>query len=996
MKYGLWLYLIISSFNITFAADSPSVVSGSLEEKQQIWQQQLANFEKFGKIPDSELEKSSAAIQDYQLKIKNLSLNKDNAYQEIEESKRAITALKESLDELKKQAIDKSEENIDQAGVETLQNQIKLQSERLERAKLSIPDIEKNLKELSVQLKNAKTWDKQLNELNQKLQNQDLETRTKNLTQEYTESIKQLQAKLDELTSKNSSVTSIEKNLLEAQILNFQEQIQLNNRQLTISKITNQLQNINSQLSKDVFQIALPYWNEALKVLEEHYEKSKLFQNALQEKLNILSQNSKLADNRLNNFNLYGKNKEFAQEEKKLLDTLIIHIDNQRKTFLELTKSIENYKETINHITKEMSRRYLFKYRQLPDNVKGWENLLDDILKIPDVLGKQIQKAVVDGEYDLKQMQPKSWLMFSLVSLIILLILNRLQKYADSKISNLTTITIENRSFLENNLFVLFRLLKHNLIALALSSILAVLVLIANFSISTSFLVLSLTIIWLGIRIPMDLAWEFLVSPFTKEEYRDEHLYKQLRWVFLLIGIFSSITILIHILELSPLIKEINDSIYMLFLMITVFPLIRIRHIFIRVMQEKQVRRYWILIFRLSTLLLPINVLAMGILGIIGYVNLAWKVAYFLIWFIFIFTIWLICRGYIGDLFEYFKEYVKKHGGNYSLLWEQDILPILYRITLVSLFFVMFWILLEGLDIDWAMIYNFLNYTVFVLDDSVIKIGGILFSITAITVVIWLSKWMRRISYRWIYIRIADIGVRNSLSAFTQYAIVLIGFFIALQLVGLKLTTLTVFAGALGVGLGFGLQNIASNFISGLLLLAERPLKSGDFVFIGDYTGEVKNIGIRSLMITTPDNKNVIIPNSELISHPFTNATRNDNKVRIVLEVGASYENDPFKVQKILLDVLLNTPSVLSSPTPEVFLTNLGDSAVIFRLQYYIDFKYGNNIATKSEILFAVWRKFEENNISIPYPQRDIHIRTIPPEFKKKLEDIHHELSNTP
>jgi len=993
MIYKFLLYLIISGFNVAFAVDTPPVDSESIEEKQQVWQQQLASFEKFGKIPESELEKSSASIQDYQLKIKNLSLNKDNAYQEIDESRRAIAVLKESLDQLRKQAIDKSEENIDQAGVETLQNQIKLQRERFERAKLSIPDIEKNLKVLSEQLKDAKTWDKQLNELNQKLQNQDLETRTKNLTQEYTESINEIRAKLENLTSKNSS--SLEKNFLEAQIMNFQEQIQLNNRQLTISKITNQLQNINSQFSKDIFQIPLPYWREALKTLEDHYEKLKILQNALQEKLNILTQNSNLAENRLNNFNLYGKNKEFANEEKKLLDTLITHIDNQRKTFFELTKSIENYRETISHTIKEISRQNLFKYRQLPDNLKGWENLLNEIVKIPDVLWKQIQKAEADGEYDLKRMRSGKWLMFSLFSLVILLVLNWLQKYANNKISNLSIVAVENRSFLENNLFVMFRLSKNNLTGLALSCILVLLVFIANFNTATSFLVLSLTIIWLGIKLPIDLAWEFLASPFTKAEYHDEHLYKQLRWIFLLVGIFSSITILIHVLELSPLIKEIHDSIYMIFLVITVFPLIRIRHIFIRVMQEKQVRRYWILIFRLSTLLLPINVLVMGVLSIVGYVNLAWEVAYFLIWFIFVFTTWLICRGYIGDLFEYSKEIAKNHGGNYSLLWEQDVLPIFYRIVLVALFFVMLWILLEGLHIDWTIIYNFLNYPVFMLDDSVIKIGGILFSLLAIIIVIWFGRWMRRISYRWIYIRIADIGVRNSLSAFTQYAIVLIGFFIALQLIGLKLTTLTIFAGALGVGLGFGLQNIASNFISGLLLLAERPLKSGDFVFIGDYMGEVKNIGIRSLMITTPDNKNVIIPNSELISHPFTNATRNDNKVRIVLEVGASYEDDPFKVQAILLEVLLKIPSVLSSPKPEVFLTNLGDFSVIFRLQYYIDYKYGNSIATKSEILFAVWRAFEENNISIPYPQRDIHIRTIPLEFKKKLEDIRHELSDT-
>lgn len=989
MKYWFFLILVFNIHGI-FAADLPQKDNDSIEEKQQLWQQQLASFEKQGKIPDNELEQASSNVENYQLKIKRLVLDKENAHQEMEESKKAIVVLKESLEELKKQAIDKSEDNVVQAGVETLQNQIKLQDERFERAEQSIPDIEKNLKELSEELKVAKLWDKQLTELNQKLQNQDLETHTKNQTKEYNELIKQLRLKLNTISTTNL----MEKTFLETQIMNFQEQIQLNNRQLTLSKITNQLQSINTELSKDVFQISLIYWNEALKTLEEHQQKLKVLQNTLQEKLNILVQNNKLAENRLNNFNLYGKNQQMATEEKKLLDNLIASVDNQRKTFVELTKSVENYKETINNLIKEMTNRQLFSYRQLPDNLKGWENLLDEVLNAPELLWKQIQKAFIDGIYDLKRMTGGSWLIFSIFSLIILVILNWLQKYAHLKTLSLSNINIEERSFLENNLFVMFRLLKSNLTGLALGCILVALIFIANFNTSTIFLVLSLTIVWLGIKLPIDLAWELLVSPSTKEEFRDLNLYQQLRWIFLLIGLFSSITILIHILELSPLIKEISDSIYMIFLMITVFPLLRIRNISIRVMREKQVRRYWILIFQLSTLLFPISVLAMGILGVIGYVNLAWKVAYFLTWFIFILTIWLICRGYVGDIFEYLKEQARNNGGDYSLLWEQDILPILYRITLVSLFFMMLWILLEGLNIDWTILYNLFNYPVVILDDSVIKVGGIWLSLMAIIAVIWLSKWARRITYRWVYIKITDVGVRNSLSAFTQYSIVLIGFLIALQLMGLKLTTLTVFAGAFGVGLGFGLQNIASNFISGLLLLAERPLKAGDVVFIGNYEGEVKNIGIRSLMITTPDNKDVIIPNSELISHPFTNATRNDNKVRVVLEVGVSYENDPFKVHELLLETLSKISSVLTSPPPNVFLSNLGDSAVIFKLQYYVDFKHGNSNVTKSEILFAVWEIFQTHNISMPYPQRDIHIRSIPPEFKKKLEDICHEFSN--
>ena len=987
MKYWFFLILVFNIHGI-FAADLPQKESETLEEKQQHWQQQLAGFEKQGKIPDNELEQAGSNVDDYQLKIKRFVLDKEHAHQEMEESKKALAALKESLEELKKQSTDKSEDNT--AGVETLQNQIKLQEERFDRAEKSIPETEKNLKEITEELKVAKLWQKQLTELNQKLQNQDLETRNKNLEKEYTESIQLLRAKL----SNHSSNNMIEKNFLETQLMNFQEQIQLNKRQLALSKITNQLQSINTQLSKDVSQVSLEHWQDIIKNLEEHQQKLKALQNILQERLNVLMQNSKLAENRLVGFNLFGKNQQMATEEKKLLDVLITSIDNQSKTVIELSKSVENYHITISNIIKNLISERLFKQRQLPDNLKGWENLLDEALDAPEILWKQIQKAFSDGLYDLKRMSGGNWLIFSIFSLVILLVLNWLQKYIQIKILKLSHIETEERSFLENNLLVMFRLLKGNLTGLALSCILVALIFIANFNTSTILLVLSLTIIWLGIKIPIDLAWELLVSHCIKEEFRDEHLYQQLRWMFLLIGIFSSITILIHILELSPLIKEISDSIYMVFLMITVFPLLRIRNIFIRVMGEKQVRRYWILIFSLSTLLFPLSVLAMGILGVIGYVNLAWKVAHILTWFVFVLTVWLIFRGYVGDIFEYFKEQARNMGGNYNLLWEQDIFPILYRITLVSLFFVMLWILLEGLNIDWIVLYNFLNYPVFVFEDSTIKVGGIIFSLMAIITVIWLSKWMRRITYRWIYVNIADVGVRNSLSAFTQYTIVLIGFFIALQLIGLKLTTLTVFAGALGVGLGFGLQNIASNFISGLLLLAERPLKAGDIVSIGNYEGEVKNIGIRSLMITTPDNKNVIIPNSELISHPFTNATKNDNKIRFVLDIGTSYENNPLKVSEILLETLSKIPSVLTSPPPNVFLSNFGDSAVTFRLQYYVDFKHGNSNITKSEILFAVWEAFQANNISMPYPQRDIHIRSIPPEFKKKLEDIFHELSN--
>lgn len=188
---------------------------------------------------------------------------------------------------------------------------------------------------------------------------------------------------------------------------------------------------------------------------------------------------------------------------------------------------------------------------------------------------------------------------------------------------------------------------------------------------------------------------------------------------------------------------------------------------------------------------------------------------------------------------------------------------------------------------------------------------------------------------------------------------------------------MAVFAGALGVGVGLGLQDIAKNFISGILLLIERPLRSGDWVAIDGSEGTVKSIGMRAITIETFDNQEVIIPNGNAISNSFTNYTHSNSLIRTVLYVGAGYTCDPEKVIQILNQILSHTDAILTEPRHQVVMWEYADSSINYRIQYYIDLNNTGLWETKTAVLKAIWYAFKANDIEIPFPQRDINFRNL-------------------
>jgi small-conductance mechanosensitive channel len=222
-----------------------------------------------------------------------------------------------------------------------------------------------------------------------------------------------------------------------------------------------------------------------------------------------------------------------------------------------------------------------------------------------------------------------------------------------------------------------------------------------------------------------------------------------------------------------------------------------------------------------------------------------------------------------------------------------------------------------------------------------------------------------------------DAGQRYALARIAGYVVFVLGLTIGLQSAGVNLSSLVVVGGALGIGVGFGLQNIASNFISGLVLLVERPVKLGDRVEVGDTYGDVVRIAGRSTWVRTNDNVVIIIPNSEFINSRVTNWTANDRQVRFSLPVGVSYGSNPDQVRQILLDVARRHPDVMADPGPEVLFIGFGDSSLDFSLRVWTTNQVQTPRRLKSDLYFAIFQAFREHGVEIPFPQRDLHLKSV-------------------
>src|SRR5215471_440628 len=248
--------------------------------------------------------------------------------------------------------------------------------------------------------------------------------------------------------------------------------------------------------------------------------------------------------------------------------------------------------------------------------------------------------------------------------------------------------------------------------------------------------------------------------------------------------------------------------------------------------------------------------------------------------------------------------------------------------------------------------------------------------IALLIAVFWFSSRTKRFLFnRFLAKSGLDRSLQYAIAQIVSNVVLIVGIFIVLDNAGIHLGALTVFAGAVGVGVGFGLQNIASNFISGLVILAERPITIGDRVEVAGIVGTVRQIRARSTVIVTNDNITMIVPNTKFIDSPVTNWTYGDRRVRFRIPVGVAYGSDVNKVRDALLAVAHENPHTLKEPAPSVFLEQFGDSSVDFKLMVWSSEMSDRPSRYRSELNFAIAQKFRDAGIEFPFPQLDLHIR---------------------
>ena len=221
-----------------------------------------------------------------------------------------------------------------------------------------------------------------------------------------------------------------------------------------------------------------------------------------------------------------------------------------------------------------------------------------------------------------------------------------------------------------------------------------------------------------------------------------------------------------------------------------------------------------------------------------------------------------------------------------------------------------------------------------------------------------------------------EYGTSKSIGAIFYYFLLTIGVFTIIQSSGIDLTGIGFIAGALGIGIGFGLQNATNNFISGIIILFERPIKEGDRVEVGNVCGNVVKISTRSTTVLTNDNISIIVPNSEFINSKVINWSHNDRSIRFQYPVGVAYKENPAIVRKLLLEVAEGNNGVLKKPSPKVLFEEFGDSGLNFNLSVWTSKYIDKPEFLKSELYFAIFKKFADHNIEIPYPTRNLNLKS--------------------
>ncbi len=801
---------------------------------------------------------------------------------------------------------------------------------------------------------------------------EELATRLERKQQDYQSEANALRDRLDQ---PQNTLSKAERALTETQLEVAESRAKLVQLEIRLSQLDNELANLASLATQT--DVRAKKLQRGLEQVQEIQQELTTTDSLFRYGIPLAERQKQLLEQR---DDLTGAERIAVTQETKLIGAMLEELQQSRN-------ALQNSLERANKIQAEIKNRYqkrlsqdLLERENLPDSVADWSEIWTEIKDAPQILAHQVRLSMASTVKAMIETSALRWLVLIIAELGLLWLMSLALRSNSMQVIDQINAKEED-SFFGAILFTILQLLRQNLVSIYIAIGVALALWLCQVPQPGFGIMMTLILLWLGVKIPVNLAWFLLAAPQLSSEQRRPQLYRQIVWTLAVGSVLASVTILANLSDLSAAATTTFDRLFMGYWLLAFIPVLRIRRLLVDLLAKRFHNHFWFISLRLITLLLPLSLVLAALLGLFGYIRLAWTVAWHWVALIAVLVGWLSLRGLLKDLIIITKNYAVTHS-SYALLWTQDVINPLHKFFSVVLFFGAGLVLLQVYGWESALLsatlHNFLERPLFSLAGTEFNLWRIVVIVVVVILVIRFAQWSRTVAYRWVFSGIIDLGVRHSLSVFTQYAIVLIGFLIALQIAGLNLTTLTVFAGAVGVGIGFGMQAIANNFVSGLLLLIERPLRSGDTVQIGDSTGEISRIGMRSLTLKTWDNMEVIIPNADVISNAFVNWTHTDTVVRTVLMVHANYAANPHQVREIIDSALAHHKDILQEPPWAVLLWEFDNFGFAFRMQYFTDFAKSNTLTVRSEVMFAVYDGFKKANIEIPYPQQDLHIQNWP------------------
>ena len=934
-----------------------------LQEKQRLWSAQSITSKSLG----ADLEQARLALESVQVDLQSSQLDQTSAQHQIDKLQSTITELQHQISNLKN-----SPEQITPALEAKLTEQLKQQQSLLALKQQYLDILNDRIRLLQRKVALSRQW---LNTLQQAAQRQqedrlkenlaDLENRLQMEIQQKQAKVNDLQQQLDAFV-RGGTITQPKRQDLTHRIQVLNEYISLINGKQKLAADQTELEAITLDQINQAAPDTLSEWKTRLDDLRQRITPAiKLVDG----KIKLLNQQLQLLEKR---HSLQGLPLAVYNRQRNDLNQLIEQYQRQKASLQQLQKEVKTRSAVIDKTFQQNLNRSLTARQPLPKDPEVWRSLLIEAGHIPTILVQAVTASVRNLATGWSKSDLNDRFGFATVVFLLTLVSMGLGHLPCPRPYHMT----EGQTFTMKAREVLYALLRGSRLMLFTSGTLLAAVWLFGLK-AQRFQLLLLVIIWFVCQWMAQLSYWLFVSPLIPAAQRQPRIHYTILWITGIAAVFTLLVGMGHSGLLSGTMREVVDRMFMLLLLPLVYLSLHLRKLMVLRMQAEWRSAFWPRLVALLSFAIPLTILATAVIGLIGYINLAWFLARQLAQFLALMMIWVVLRHLIMDALNHWRQRVHSRS-------KQAVIDLIQHLVNVVLLLLFLWLLM--LLATWSTGTDLISFTQNKLGNTLFTVNGHsvtlmhLFGTLVLTFLIpYLGSWSRHLTYDLLYLKIRDRGLRNSLSVFTQYAIIVFGLLLALNLLGIDLTSLTVFAGALGVGIGFGLQNIANNFISGLILLAERPVRTEDWVTTGDHQGRIKRIGMRSLTLTTWDNQDVIIPNAQLITNPVINWTLSDSLVRTVFVVGIRYQDDPHRAKQVIEEAISMKPAVSQLRPPRVLLTEFGDSSVNFRIEYFaIVTRQSERLKIKSDVMFSIWDALKEAEIGIPFPQQDIYIKEVP------------------